>query len=136
MTVRRPPARVHGSATGYRQHKKYGEPPCQPCWDANKADRADRARRFAPRTPDSPIRRDAATPGGWALQGACTTTDPEVFFPDKGESSRAAKRVCSGCPVIAECREWALDTGQEFGVWGGLSATDRVRILGRGRKAA
>ncbi len=66
----------------------------------------------------------------------CAETDPEVFFPEKGNNPHAAKRVCSHCPVLAECREWALERHVPYGVWGGLSERDRRKIIrDRGHKA-
>jgi WhiB family transcriptional regulator, redox-sensing transcriptional regulator len=69
-------------------------------------------------------------PNGWAAQGACRRHDPELFFPiaSTGPSISQvarAKAVCAGCPVRVECLEFALDSGQDFGVWGGASADER-----------
>jgi len=64
----------------------------------------------------------------WHDLARCAETDPEMFFPDKGESVRPAKRVCAGCEVRAECLQDALDRGERFGVWGGLSERER-RVL-------
>lgn len=58
----------------------------------------------------------------------CAQTDPEAFFPELGGSTAAAKRVCLGCEVRVECLGWALDNGERFGVWGGMSERDRRRI--------
>ncbi|MPZ21862.1 MAG: WhiB family transcriptional regulator, partial [Luteitalea sp.] len=65
----------------------------------------------------------------------CLQADPDTFYPDKGGSVREAKRVCAGCPVTDECLEYALDTEQRHGVWGGLSEHER-RPLRRQRRAA
>ena len=46
---------------------------------------------------------------------------PEAFFPEKGGSTREAKRICHGCEVQAECLEYALGNDERFGIWGGLS---------------
>ena len=64
----------------------------------------------------------------WHDLARCAETDPEMFFPEKGESVRSAKRVCAGCEVRAECLQDALDRGERFGVWGGLSERER-RVL-------
>ena len=64
----------------------------------------------------------------WMVQGLCAETDPEAFFPDRGEPTRAAKRVCRTCDVWAECLEYALAHNEQFGVWGGYSAQERRRI--------
>jgi WhiB family redox-sensing transcriptional regulator len=71
----------------------------------------------------------------WADRGLCQETDPEEFFPEVGEDAKAAKRVCGGCEVRAECLEYALEHDQRFGVWGGTSERER-RILRAERKAA
>jgi WhiB family redox-sensing transcriptional regulator len=67
-------------------------------------------------------------------EGLCAQTDPEAFFPEKGASIRAAKLVCSRCPIRVECLTDALDRGERYGVWGGLSERER-RELERGRVA-
>ena len=64
----------------------------------------------------------------WRLDALCAETDPEAFFPDKGGSTRDAKRVCAGCPVRAECLEFALASDERFGIWGGLSERERRRV--------
>lgn len=76
---------------------------------------------------------------GWWERAACRKEDPELFFP-VGTSGPArlqlaeAKAVCHGCPVIAECLDWALATGQRHGVWGGLGEDERGELLRDGRK--
>ncbi len=69
----------------------------------------------------------------WREQAACRTVEPDVFFPERGESVAAAKRVCAGCPVRDECLEFAEETLQKFGVWGGLSERQR-RMRRKGRE--
>ncbi len=73
-----------------------------------------------------------ATPAGgdesWRLSALCGETDPEAFFPEKGGSTRDAKRVCTGCDVRAECLEFALSNDERFGIWGGLSERERRRL--------
>lgn len=71
----------------------------------------------------------------WKLSGLCAQTDPEVFFPEKGGSTGEAKRICGGCEVRSECLQYALATGEHFGVWGGLSERER-RQLRRGERPA
>ena len=73
----------------------------------------------------------------WHDLARCAETDPEMFFPEKGESTRPAKRVCAGCEVRAECLQDALDRGERFGVWGGLSERERRTLAVRlGRQPA
>ena len=64
----------------------------------------------------------------WRLNALCAETDPEAFFPEKGGSTREAKRVCIGCDVRAECLEFALAGDERFGIWGGLSERERRRL--------
>jgi len=72
----------------------------------------------------------------WQRLGSCRGMDSATFFHPDGERnpSRArrtarAKEVCSRCPVIEPCREFALRTREPFGVWGGLAESDRRAIL-------
>jgi WhiB family redox-sensing transcriptional regulator len=64
----------------------------------------------------------------WRLNALCAETDPEAFFPEKGGSTREAKKVCVGCDVRAECLEFALASDERFGIWGGLSERERRRL--------
>jgi WhiB family transcriptional regulator, redox-sensing transcriptional regulator len=65
---------------------------------------------------------------GWQERALCAQTDPEAFFPEKGGSTREAKRICAGCEVRAECLEYALTFDERFGIWGGLSERERRRL--------
>ncbi|WP_372447448.1 WhiB family transcriptional regulator [Pseudonocardia parietis] len=75
---------------------------------------------------------DEAVPGDevpeWQERALCAQTDPEAFFPEKGGSTREAKRICAGCEVRAECLEYALAQDERFGIWGGLSERERRRL--------
>lgn len=64
-------------------------------------------------------------PGRWVSYAACGPADASLYFPRKGGSSAQAKRVCAGCPVRAECLDYALVTNQRYGVWGGTSERER-----------
>lgn len=64
----------------------------------------------------------------WQDYGACAQTSPEEFFPEKGQTTREAKRICGACIVRAECLEYALANDEPFGVWGGLSERERRRL--------
>jgi WhiB family redox-sensing transcriptional regulator len=66
--------------------------------------------------------------GEWADRASCKETDPEAFFPEKGGSTREAKRVCARCEVKAECLKYALGTRQPYGIWGGLSERERRKL--------
>lgn len=63
-----------------------------------------------------------------AIDALCAQTDPEIFFPEKGGSTREAKQVCAACFVAAECLDYALTMGERFGIWGGLSERERRAI--------
>ncbi|MER8188241.1 WhiB family transcriptional regulator [Kitasatospora sp. NPDC094015] len=65
---------------------------------------------------------------GWQERALCAQTDPESFFPEKGGSTREAKKVCLACEVRAECLEYALANDERFGIWGGLSERERRRL--------
>lgn len=66
----------------------------------------------------------------WHADALCAQTDPEIFFPEKGGSTKEAYSVCADCLVRAECLDYALAVGERFGVWGGLSERKRRRLLG------
>jgi WhiB family redox-sensing transcriptional regulator len=74
-------------------------------------------------------------PGGWRGRANCTGLIPELFFPQRGQSSREAKEVCRGCVVRQECLEYAIACGEKFGIWGGMSERER-RKLRRSRSAS
>ena len=75
----------------------------------------------------------------WIADAPCSQADPELFFPDAHESRAnvaLAKRVCAACPVRQECLEWDLDRGEKFGIYGGLTATQRRKVLRQRAKEA
>lgn len=64
----------------------------------------------------------------WMEFGLCTQTDPDAFFPEKGSSPHAAKRICGDCPVRIRCLRYALDHNEQYGVWGGLTGHERRQL--------
>lgn len=64
----------------------------------------------------------------WMRDAACRGMDPELFYPSRGESVAQARKVCSGCPVRAECLTYAMNLHETHGMWGGMSERDRRRI--------
>ena len=72
----------------------------------------------------------------WRHRSACREEDPELFFP-VGNTGPAiaqieeAKKVCNRCDVKEECLAWALESGQDAGVWGGLSEDERRALKRR-----
>lgn len=92
---------------------------------------ARQLRRVAPLwpTPYEPlIAPNTADRSAWQERALCAETDAEAFFPVQGGSSRAAKRTCRACPVTDSCLEYAMDTHQEFGIWGGTSERERRKL--------
>lgn len=65
---------------------------------------------------------------GWWDKANCLGVDPDLFFPERGASTREAKEVCRGCVVQGDCLEYALANGEKFGIWGGMSERERRRI--------
>ncbi|HLI37900.1 MAG TPA: WhiB family transcriptional regulator [Streptosporangiaceae bacterium] len=78
---------------------------------------------------------------GWRSRAACRGEDPELFFPvgSSGPAAlrqvAAAKAVCARCPVRDACLGFALSTGQDYGIWGGLTEDERRRLRRRERAA-
>ena len=66
----------------------------------------------------------------WVGLGHCADEDPDALFV-QGKAQRAAKVMCKGCPVMAECLADALDNRTEFGVWGGMTERERRALLRR-----
>ena len=81
-----------------------------------------------------PIHKD------WQHLASCRGTDTDMFFSPDGERGNvrarrehAAKQICHNCPVLAECRDHALATTEAYGIWGGISETERARHTRRSR---
>ena len=64
----------------------------------------------------------------WQAQANCMGVDPDLFFPERGASTREAKEVCRGCVVREDCLEYALRDDQLQGIWGGMSERERDRL--------
>lgn len=71
----------------------------------------------------------------WRQAALCAETDPKLFFPEIGQSTISAKKICMSCAVRVECLEYALDNDEEYGIWGGKSRNQREEIA-RERLAA
>lgn len=78
----------------------------------------------------------------WQERARCRDLDVELFYPSSDSEplnqrhmrETAAKAVCGGCPVQAECLAWALARGERFGVWGGKSERERQILAGNRRR--
>jgi WhiB family transcriptional regulator, redox-sensing transcriptional regulator len=93
-------------------------------------------------TPGTDVVRSSLAPTAevwlWQLKAQCREEDPSTFFSPEGERGRArlqrvrrAKAICAECPVTSECRAHSLKYQEPFGVWGGLSETERASLLAR-----
>ncbi|GGZ38588.1 WhiB family transcriptional regulator [Streptomyces poonensis] len=73
---------------------------------------------------------DTLTPPSVARpeQALCAQTGADFFFPEPGSSVREAKRICGMCEMRSACLEYALANDERFGVWGGLSEKERLRL--------
>ncbi len=67
----------------------------------------------------------------WQERALCAQIDTDMFFPEQGESTQLARRVCSLCDVRADCLDYALNNNEHFGIWGGLSARERRNLRKR-----
>ena len=67
----------------------------------------------------------------WQRRANCMGVDPELFFPERGASTREAKEVCRGCVVREDCLEFAIANSEKFGIWGGMSERERRRVRTR-----
>lgn len=64
----------------------------------------------------------------WQRRANCMGVDPELFFPQRGASTREAKEVCRGCVAREECLDYAIAHGEKFGIWGGMSERERRQV--------
>lgn len=71
----------------------------------------------------------------WQEDALCGQTDLEAFFPEKGGSTREAKKVCALCDVREQCLNYALANNERFGIWGGFSERERHKLKKRGLTA-
>lgn len=67
-------------------------------------------------------------PAEWMQEALCQEVDPDLFYAERGDAAQVdrAKQVCRRCPVVVECLEHAVKTGEVHGVWGGLAPQERV----------
>lgn len=104
---------------------------CHPCFAANTSPYVEFTHN------DS--RLVLTRPPAWAERARCVDADPDTFFGGKGHPVGPAKAICSRCPVKAECLDWAIQQGEQYGVWGGTSPRERLLLLrrsGRGEREA
>lgn len=75
--------------------------------------------------------RTSHQPLAWADLGSCTNADPDLFFPQPGADTSYARSICRVCPVRTQCLEYALESGQKHGIWGGMTESQRRRLRRR-----
>lgn len=143
--IRKPEA-VCGTLAGYSTHRRKKEPPCDPCRQVQNAYRRQRNkdrkaepppvpekdRALQPREPPTILERRLAehTPE-WMGRAACQGLDQSLWFPGRGQpkKGREGKQICwEKCPVRSECEEYAIETRQDGGIWGGRSFKERQAI--------
>ena len=79
---------------------------------------------------------------GWQRWAACRGADPELFFPQRGEPPKPAKKICASCLVRSDCLAYAMtEPFERFGIWGGMSERERRKLrrdlaLGRRQRAS
>lgn len=64
----------------------------------------------------------------WQDYANCRGADADLFFPERGASTRKAKSICGECQVRAECLDFAIEIGEKFGIWGGMSERERRKV--------
>lgn len=64
----------------------------------------------------------------WQDGANCAGADPDLFFPERGASTRTAKSICRECSVQTQCLEFAIVSSEKFGIWGGMSERERRKI--------
>lgn len=77
--------------------------------------------RWFPHLPDNGT-------GDWRTQALCTKSDGDRWFPDPGGTATPAKTICNQCPVQTQCLDQALTNNENFGIWGGLTPTERHHL--------
>lgn len=109
--VSRPAIHHHVNKAGLPRRKDYGDTPGTP--GTNRAGFHKTRPSLVPDRPD------------WMADALCAQTDPEAFFPEKGQPAEPGRQICARCPVRAECLDYALTNDERYGVWGGLSERQR-----------
>jgi WhiB family redox-sensing transcriptional regulator len=72
----------------------------------------------------------------WFRAANCRGVNAELFFPERGASTREPKEVCRACTVREDCLEFALANVEKFGIWGGMSERERRRVRAARNRAS
>jgi WhiB family redox-sensing transcriptional regulator len=70
----------------------------------------------------------------WRAEAVCASVAADLWFPEKGGNVAPPKSICGDCPAQAACLEYALDHDEQFGIWGGKTRMQRVRIAQERRR--
>ena len=102
---------------------------CHACYESRRAKEARALRDQGPKLGEPP---EPVLNRPWQEQAACRGMDPELFYPGPGEAQkvRVARAVCRSCPVQERCREFALSLRDPFGIFGGTTPKERLRLRG------
>lgn len=123
------PGRTHGIRATYVRGCR-----CEPCATAHRE--YDQARTPPPDAQTVALAH-TPPPGDWYIHGRCRGMNTDLFFVVRGESTQPAKTICGQCPVLYQCRAYALAQPDSLvGVWGSMSARERRAIRKQGRGAA
>lgn len=90
----------------------------------------------APLSSHGTTRASKSSSEEWKLHGVCRTVDPELWFPESSAGGFRAKRMCRSCPVQMECLEYAMANNEVFGIWGGMTTSERKKMRRMRRKLA
>jgi WhiB family redox-sensing transcriptional regulator len=82
------------------------------------------------------MRDDLMKPPAWRQRAACRGVDPDIFYPVLDEDAFEAKAICDSCAVQQPCLEWALNSRERDGVWGGATERERRRMIRQRRRTA
>lgn len=79
------------------------------------------------------IRASNSKSEDWRDDALCAQVDPDLWFPEAGQTGAQARKLCRSCEVREECLEYALEHDERYGIWGGLSERARYKLKRNGR---
>ena len=132
----------HGTTAGYWQHRRTRTAVCADCRAAlNEAQRTRRSKQsggvvYTKKQRELREELDRMPLPSWMADGLCLDYHPDLWFSDNRNAIDRAKEICAGCPVRDLCLQWALDTRERHGVFGGQTFGERANILRRAKYQA
>lgn len=89
---------------------------------------------YDPEDDELEVKRSWQPPPAWMDFAACKDSDPDAWYPDSGDPSSRARKICwNRCPVQLLCLAYAIETNERHGIWGGLSREQRDQLAGKER---